>query len=283
MIDLSDSGFKKIKNFIAGDFIKHLNHELDEIFKCATINYSNGYIKISNFTKGVPFPFVYIKSHNLMNFVVDVAEQIKKEGVDINKLILSDIQIFSEIGDNEELGWHTDHSAGGLLAIFYLRGGGKESGGARFMKGTHLLEHELNLHYLQKDKILQHEHLIEDLSGQVGDLVLYHINGYHSRYPLLEERRVIRLTFLPKIKQSTKSFSYDDFVIPLSSLTPRVLNYLPVLFKTYNQTPSFTEVNGGVSEYIIYPRYIGLANLVRHFLHFNVKKAERILKKFMIL
>jgi hypothetical protein len=280
MSNFSTNGFTKIKKFINEDFIHDLNFELDEIFKFATINYSNGYIRISNFTKGVPFPFIYIKSTNLMEFVIDVAECIQNQGVDLNKLTLSDIQIFSEIGDTQELAWHTDHSAGGILAIVYLRGGGKKSGGALFMKDTHLSEHDLNLHHLDKESIEKRSNLITDLSGDVGDMVLYHVNGFHSRHPLLSERRVIRLTFLPKIKHSVKSFSYDDFVFPLSSLTPRVSSYLPTLFKSYNESPTFTEINGGVSEYIAYPRYVGFYNLLHHFIHYNMQRVRRKLKRF---
>ena len=120
----SSLGFAKIAGFVDDKFVSDLNTELDSIFKTATINGCFGYIKSSKYTKAVPFPFVYIKSANLMNFIIDVADRIQSQRRDSRELTLREIQIFSELGDNDELGWHTDSNLNAVLAICYLKGGG---------------------------------------------------------------------------------------------------------------------------------------------------------------
>ena len=82
-------GYKKINQFLTEDTLSLINSEILEIFKKPTINFSNGYIKIHPHTKAIPFPFIYIRSTNLIEIAIDVYDKIIESGLSNDSSALS--------------------------------------------------------------------------------------------------------------------------------------------------------------------------------------------------
>lgn len=266
------NGSQLKKEFISHEIVTKLNRELDEIFASPTINSSKGYIKTSNVVKTVPFPFVFIRSVNLLELAIDVADYYKSLGVDIAKYKLCELEVYEEFGDKKELGWHTD-GPNGLLALIYLQGGNQESGGSLYMNGTHLIDHGEGYHYLDKAERQKRASSLVDLSGQPSDMVIYDLNGFHSRHPTNKVRRAIRLLFSPV---SVSLSQFDDITLPVSSLTPRVLQAMPNLLTIRNETPAFSQIAEVFpNNYFVAPRFVGTANLLKYFVYHMSLKYRR--------
>lgn len=275
---LQANGYLQIRNFVNDKLIASLNNELDEIFKSPTINGSYGYIRFGKNIKAVPFPFIYIKSLNLMEMVIDIADRLNAESNSDNEYELRELSIFSEHGDENILPWHTDKNPGALLVLCYLRGGAAKSGGSLFMRGTHI-ETYGPLHQLSESDISRYSDSLVDLSGQPGDVNIYYVNGFHSRHPVIEERRVIRIWFNQKNNPNVKKMDYDDFGIPVSLLTTRVLKALPTLFRVHDNLPKFGDSYVGTSTSAWNPVYVGSGDLFRHFWQHAKQKLISVVKQ----
>lgn len=258
-----EKGWLLIKSFLNTKSVKLLNEELLGLFREATINFSYGYIKVQPFTKAVPFPLIYLRSINLTELVIDTYLQIEKSGLMTHPVCLSDVQVFND-SDPKELPWHTDHSLGGILAIIYINGGGDRSGSARYIEGTHLKAHDKSMHHVSPTELAKYRDndQIKMLEGSSGDLVLYHINGFHSRAPCNTPRTSIRLTFLPKGNE--QGWPCDDIYIPTSAITEKVLTYLPTILKPHDRIPKFTEVDLGAIHYMRKPLFLGVLPVLRY-------------------
>lgn len=280
-MDLKKDGCIKIQGFESKHALQALNAELDEIFRSPTINFSYGYIRISKICKAVPIPFVFIRSLNLINLVGRVVNIFEQHGIEKDTYYLSQIEIFSEEGDKRELAWHTDHSGKGLLAILYLMGGDRKAGGAQYMRGTHALEHAADLHFLDESTISKYQNSIVDLSGESGDLVLYHLKGFHSRHPTNQERRIVRLSFSPKNFKSSGSnskYNADDFPVAISMLNQLSFSGVPDFLKANATTLPFKNVDTGHAFYLNHPFYVGTKELMSYAIRNFIFRVRRRFK-----
>ena len=223
-------GFKVTKNFLKNDLIKLLNLEIDELNNNILFNgFSKGVVvnsKVKYSHKTINLPISNIASVNLMEVAIDVFENIFNEKQDF---ILTNLEIFIEKNNQKEMILHTDQRRGMVRAQIYLKGGGKNSGGFKYIQGSNLhdkvVEHDLN-----EEKIKSFEKDIIDLSGDVGDLVAFDPWGYHGKNICINERRTIMFEF------QSKSTSYDKSSLDFNNLnlTPRVLENIELFLPDKN-------------------------------------------------
>lgn len=223
-MSLLTSGAIKVESFKNEQFISIADKDFTKAFARQSINGSPGYVIISDYVKKLRNCFLDLSEIDVIQIINDVSTEINRNGVDISLYSLSEIDALSEIGDKKKLNLHTDQIKDGILAILYIRGGDNTSGGGIYYAETHMETHPPGMHSVspEHEKTIKHKEL--NLSGKAGDLIIYYINGFHSRYPTIRERRAFRLFFL---KKDLDPINFDDFVIPLSQakLAPEIMRY----------------------------------------------------------
>ena len=196
--NLRDEGVVFLPRFFDSNSLLQINKELDSIFKNNIVYNSNysGCIYISKAHKEVAHPIKTINSINLLELSISVFKVIRASNPSfhLERYILTNIEIFSESKNHKELFWHTDQRRGMLRAQIYLRGGGKTSGGFKYMRQTHAVDHGVD-HKLTNPEIQSLNHLIIDMSGSPGDLVIFDSFGFHAKHLCFEERRTIMFEF----------------------------------------------------------------------------------------
>ena len=271
-----NDGALLVKNFLDESTVENINREFNDKFQNQSINGSPGYIKISNKVLRLRNVFSDIESIDLIKMVVRISAIAQENGVNISDYRLSEIDAYSEQGDKEKLGWHTDHSDGGFLAIVYVSGGDHLSGGSLYGPGTHKQLHSKELHYLGPELLNSIRSNTLDLSGAPGDLVLYFLNGFHSRHPTLLERRAFRLLFYKKTEPPE---NFDDFILPISILKK---NELPDILSPKCESYPREMANAGRLYLERCPPQIGFDTVYRVFTSFissKIKKFKRQIKK----
>ena len=186
-------GVSIVKAFLDSLKIQQLNVELDSLFATPVINQNHrGSIWRNTILKEISSPST-IHSLNLLELALDVFDVVVPAGRK-SKMILTNVEIFSEQSNPTPVFWHTDQRRGMIRAQVYLKGGTNQSGAFLYMRGTHRLEHLVE-HRLHSDEIEQLKGAIVDCSGQPGDLISFDAFGFHSKTLCVQERRTIMFEF----------------------------------------------------------------------------------------
>jgi len=227
---LSD-GILIAPNFIEDIQISRINKELDSVFSKQVFNRTRlGRIVVSRMLSEISLPSS-ILSFNFLELSISIHELIKQ---DLDKeFILTNLEIFSEKNNSRPLFWHTDQRKGMIRAQIYLKGGGNNSGGFMYMRGTQ--DQDYATHKLDSNQVEAMKELIVDCSAAPGTLVIFDSNGFHAKHACLEERRTVMFEFQPKDSKDVKS----SILINNRMLTDNVIKNIN-LFK-----PGLTESYGG--------------------------------------
>jgi len=194
-----DTGISHTKNFISDDIKDSLNEEIDELSKNYLIN---GLTRASTWINHnlcyINDPIVNFNSVNLLEIIFKAHQELVK--VNLNNYTLSFIRVFIEkknSAPNAKI--HTDNKPGIIRVLIYLKGGDKDNGNLNYIKGTHNSVYKQTIHkngsaFVNPDE-LDLEDKITSMDTKEGDLILFDINGLHSKNPVKKERRVIYLEF----------------------------------------------------------------------------------------
>ena len=241
-------GFSKQEKFLNNEYCIKLNKELDAIFNQISFNYSRGYLKLNHNIKTVPYPFQNIRSINLPKLAIDAFKLISRSKGFQNKnnYKLAVFEILEEDFQLSELRYHSDFNNDSILALIYLDGGSKNSGGAKYLQKSHkdqyLHQKPLSDREINKYKKIFNE---VELFGKTGDLIFYKTNGLHSRSKIIKKRRVIKMIFSDHTKNYyniKQNYIFDDFSIPMSIISNINKNDLKI-FQYHKKLPQFLEIN----------------------------------------
>jgi len=198
--NLIDDGVEIHQSFLSASQLIKLNGELDLIFKKIVFNRElKSAIYVNKYLNEVSLPVYTIDSVNLLELCIDVFKKFKRPDGDY---ILTNLAIFSESNNPHSLFWHTDGRRGMYRAQIYLKGGTSRSGGFKYLRGTHNLEHGV-VHKLANIDAYRDE--IIDCSGAAGDLILFDPYGFHAKNICLDERRTIMFEFQRRADDFIKS------------------------------------------------------------------------------
>ena len=144
-LSLKSDGISITTKFLSDEACNLINEELDILYSPShfSINGYLGHVLNTNTTKTIALPTASIKSINLLELAVNIAEQIQKEDPIPEHRILSALEIWQEENQPVPLFWHTDNREGMVRAFIYLEGGRDDSGAFRYMKGTHKRRDEI--------------------------------------------------------------------------------------------------------------------------------------------
>ena len=272
-LQLKNKGFCISKKFIHPEILDKINLELNELFNSFLINgYNRGSIILNNLYKrqAITTPCININSINIMELIIDVynlvIEDEKKKDY-----IVSNVMIFSEMGNPDALKFHTDLRKGMCRAQIYLKGGKINSGGFRYIRESNTANHNIS-HELSKEDLKKHEHKIVDLSGSEGDLIVFDPFGFHGKHPCIEERRTIMIEFQPKHTDYPKS--QIDFNGAL--LTKKVLSNIEIFIHNYKKNDHY--LDDYKNNYVLNFRILFKSIVSSLKLLIKKKKSEFILK-----
>ena len=161
-------------------------------------------------------------------------------------------------------------------AQIYLKGGGNNSGGFRYIKKSNINNHSIS-HELSDRDFQKYKSDVVDLTGSEGDLVIFDPYGFHGKYPCLNERRTIAFEF--QSKENNYEKSQIDFNGSL--ITEKVLSNIRIFIHNYKKNDHYLDdyknnylINFNILYQIIYKSiFITINNKLK-------KVINRIKKKF---
>jgi len=223
--NLESDGYFCKRSFLDLQQVSTILSDLDKVFVKPSVNGYVGYNIISNVVKCAPNPFVDIINFSTLLLLDEISNILTVNGYDMSTYALAEFEALAEQGDSKPLEYHNDQFEGNdaFIVLIYLKGGGVESGGAKYIAKSHKKEVNINDHYITNDQLTTLKNDIIDLSGGVGDLVCYNLRGFHSRHPTKLERISLRLIFNNKFSDKN---TFDNFIIPLHLLKsgiPKIL------------------------------------------------------------
>jgi len=272
-LKLKDSGFCISRKFINSEILDKINLELNELFNSFLLNgYNRGSIILNNLynRQAITTPCININSINIMELIIDVYNLVIEEEKK-KDYVVSNVMIFSEMGNPDPLKFHTDLRKDMCRAQIYLKGGKINSGGFRYIRESNTISHNTK-HELSKEDLKKYEDKIVDLSGSEGDLVVFDPYGFHGKHPCIEERRTIMFEFQPKHTDYPKS--QIDFNGAL--LTKKVLSNIEIFIHNYKKNDHYLDdyKNNYVLNFrILFKSIVSSLKLV-----FRKKKSEFFLK-----
>ena len=219
-LEFSRDGVQIFEAFLDNNTLKLLNSELDDLLSRVSFNKNiAASARLAPHKSELTQP-ISLSSINLLELSIDIYKILKSKDVGGN-LILTSVEVFSELNYGKYLPFHTDKRRGMLRAQIYLKGGNKSSGGFKYIAGTHKINHTVFGH-LSRTEVKECEQFIYDLSGNAGDLILFDPYGFHGKDICVDERRTIFLEFQKKDSPAAKaSLKIDNL-----KLTPKVIDNL---------------------------------------------------------
>ena len=218
-LSLDDDGCALVPAFLDARALARINAELDVVFSAPSFNNPFFSTIRDRHVRTVTSPTL-LRSINVLELAVDVAELLERLSPTFARrdYFVMNIEVYTEDGESESLGWHTDNTTGMISAQVYLRGGGPASGALSYMRGTHRRDFEV-AHMLGAAKARELAPTIVDCGGAPGTLAIFNPLGFHARAACREERRIIRVELLRRDLPygNLKSF------FPSHLLSPRVL------------------------------------------------------------
>lgn len=216
---LDDDGCAIVPAFVDPHRLARINAELDVVFSAPSFNNPFFATVRDRHVRTVTAPTL-LRSVNVLELAVEVAEVLEKLSPTFARqdYFVMNIDVYTETGESESLGWHTDNTTGMISAQVYLRGGGPTSGALSYMRGTHRRDFAVE-HMLGAAKIAELAPTVVDCGGPPGTLAIFNPMGFHARAACREERRIIRVELLRRDLPygNLKSF------FPSHLLSPRVM------------------------------------------------------------
>lgn len=194
-LNLLSDGILVKKHFVNSRLLTDLNSELDSFFAKPSISTPFGVTTLDFSVKRLISP-TRIYSTNILELALSIFFMLIPKEEHQNYLIC-EIQINSEKNNPHPLAFHTDNCKGEIRAQIYLSGGGKNSGGFLYMRGTHLISLPID-HFLDNTTAEKFKEKIIDCSGLPGDLIAFDAAGFHGKHVCTLERRTILFTFYPR-------------------------------------------------------------------------------------
>jgi len=220
--DLFKDGVRIERGFLSSAIIETINRELDVLFEQPVMGTRyNGALKLDKHVKSISHP-TNLSSINVLELAIDIFDLV----VPLSKkddYIVTNIEIFSEVGNKKRLFWHCDKRKIAYKALLYLKTSAASSGGLEYMWGTHTPEFahtvERKLSSAEIDCLSRN---IVDCSGVAGDLVMFDVFGFHCKKECVNERRALFFEF--QTATSNRSKAYIN--INNQQLTQKVLSKL---------------------------------------------------------
>ena len=274
-------GLEIIPRFLSKEQIFNLRKECIDLFKYSQIMGPGYAVRLNKYVSEVPNPLVKIESVNLMEVAINISDIISKKG--FKKYKLAHVALYNEIGNPNELIWHSDLRNGGLIrAQICVDGGQLKSGAFRYIKGSHLdknIYSEPTAEYLT-----EHKNKVQICDMENGGLFLINTIGYHSKCTCLERRISFMFDFLPAdyIANNLNDVS-SDLLISVSRLTSNVLKNIDLFCSGVQvgcASPNTSDnykfykpfAGSGLTEIML----VSLISLKRKFLNFKNKLLNNV-------
>ena len=239
---IASDGFVIESNFIGQNLLTDLNAELDVFFAASPISMPFG-VTTLNFSVSRLISPTRITSTNLLELALRVFFLVIPKEQQRNYLIC-EVQINSERDNPRQLNFHTDSCKGEIRAQIYLRGGGQKSGGFLYMRGTHLMDLNVD-HYLDDSMVERFRDKVVDCSGVPGDLIAFDAAGFHGKHICMSERRSILFKFYPRGKGCPGTIDINTGCLSrtvldnIEAFTPDLLSEAPSSWpKNFKSQPS---------------------------------------------
>jgi hypothetical protein len=264
-------GLLIVPRFIDIVQIAKINEELDAVFSRQVFNRTRqGKIVINKILSEVSLPSSMM-SFNFLELAVSIHELIRQQ-LD-REFILTNLEIFSEKNNPTPLFWHTDQRKGMIRAQIYLKGGGSNSGGFMYMRGTQ--DQDYAVHSLDSDQREAMKDLIVDCSAEPGSLVIFDSNGFHAKHACCEERRTVMFEFQLKDSKHIKS----SILINNRMLSDNVIQNINLFKPGFTESYSDHGLDNQVNHYI---NFQTIANINSAYIKIVLYKAMRVMKKFKL-
>jgi len=217
-------GIEHVKNFLNADEVTKLNVEIDEVSESYLINgVTRGATWINRNLCDINSPIINIKKTNILEIALKIFQRINKNYSKEFKLSIARIMI--EKKNSHPITWHTDQAKGILRAIVYLKGGNKDDGNLSYVKESHLKQYEKDIHKINPTKEGLEDKIVS-LDTEVGDLIIFDINGIHKKNIVKKERRVLFFEFHDGISDKPMS----QVIFDNSKITENIRNNIDFLF-----------------------------------------------------
>lgn len=271
-LDLKQDGLQVKYDFLSNDTISKLRTECTELFAQTQLMGPHYSVRLSKNVFEIPQPTAKLTSVNLLEVVIDIAEEIKKLGYQDYKF--AHVALYKEEGNPKELVWHSDMRNGGLIrAQICIEGGDLNSGAFKYCRGTHkIADGKFNppAGYLE-----EHKDDIVTCNKPNGALFLINTLGYHSKCACNDRRISLMFDFLPKnYIIETPNDCASDIPLTSSRLSDKVIENIE-LFRN-----GVSPLNKSVNTPDNYKFYkpLGGAN-IKDFTSFLKKMIKRKLKR----
>lgn len=230
-LDLDADGCAVVAGFFTADALARINRELDDVFAAPSFNSPFFSTVRDRHIRTVTSPTL-LRSVNVLECALGVLDTLEALSPRFSRrdYFVMNIDVYSEAGDTQALGWHTDNTDGMVSAQVYLRGGGATSGALRYMRGSHRRDFRV-AHMLDAARIASLTPTIVDCGGAPGTLAIFDPLGFHARAACRDERRIIRVELLRRDVPYANTKSY----FPSHLLSPRVMR----------EIAAFTNVDAG--------------------------------------
>ncbi len=205
-MDFLSDGYLVSSEFISSDRIELLNEELDGVYAQRSHKGSCGYVRMSHNLRSVPAPAMNIESINLIELAVRAWDLCVQGGVpEAEDFILTNVQLYSEQGNPTPLFWHTDMRSGMIRAQMYIKGGRRDSGAFKYIRGSHLEEFPPNSHRFTDQEMADRIGQERVFDEGPGTLIAFDSYGIHSKDMCMDERRTISFEYQQKNSTYPKS------------------------------------------------------------------------------
>ena len=290
-LNLRDDGISITTKFLSDESSNLINQELDVLYSPSHLSLNGylGHVFNNNTAKTIALPTASVRSINLLELAIDIAEQIQKEDPIDEHRVLTALEIWQEKNQPVPLFWHTDNREGMIRAFIYLEGGEENSGAFKYMKGTHKRRDEIMgscaedckdhsefyHNKLTDEQITNEKHNIIIANNGPGAMAIAYTEGFHGNLPRINRRRILMYEFQPYSK-----FDYprSDIYLPSSLLSEKVRDNINLFVNSPEQSPQFY----GTDAFLSKPpsrskKYISIAI---SFGFYIIKKSANLIRAF---
>ena len=218
-LDVERDGCAVVPGFLPPDALARINRELDDVFAAPSFNSPFFSTVRDRHIRTVTAPTL-LQSVNVLDLALEVFDTLEALSARFSRhdYFVMNIDVYSEAGATQALGWHTDNIEGMISAQVYLRGGGPTSGALSYMRGSHRRDFHVD-HMLDATRMAALSPTITDCGGAPGTLAIFDPQGFHARAVCREERRIIRVELLRRDVPYANLKTY----FPSHLLSPRVI------------------------------------------------------------
>ena len=251
-MELQKDGIAIFEDYLSENDRSSINKELDKLFSPAHLSLNGylGHVFGTTKLKSIALPTASIKSLNLLEHAIDIANLIQAADPIDEQRVLTALEIWEEVNQHIPLFWHTDNREGMIRAFIYIEGGKVDSGAFKYMKGTHKRRNEIlgqKAEDSQDNSEFFHNKLTEKQVQSEADnivvadngprsMAIAYTEGFHGNFPRIKRRRVIMFEFQPLSK-----FNYprSEIYIPSSLLSRKVQQNLQLFANQAENSPQY--------------------------------------------